>query len=203
MKENIKTGVYTRNGKDVPFNFYTNLSVQNKVAFVNYVTSLVVDENYNSIIRDMIFDFEIIAIFTDVDITDVVESTNTLQIIEELLAETNIVDIVKANVDIGLIDELSNAVDKNIEYKTGIHRNPLVDSIAHFVTTLENKFSTIDVDGMMAIGEALNSISSELTPENIINAYSKTDFFKENFARLLAERQAHDDAITKAVKKDK
>ena len=56
-----------------------------------------------------------------------------------MLNTTNIVDIVKANVREGLIDELSQAIDDNVEYRTGVHHNPVTESISHLVKTVENK----------------------------------------------------------------
>ena len=56
---NIKTrnGMYTFKGVDTAFSFYTDLNAVNKVKFVNNVTNYIVDENYNAIIRDLMFDF--------------------------------------------------------------------------------------------------------------------------------------------------
>ena len=66
--KNIMMGVYTHNDVDYNFNFATDISAYNKLVFVNSVVETIVsDDNYNSIVRDLIFDFNIVKVFTDVD----------------------------------------------------------------------------------------------------------------------------------------
>lgn len=195
MNRNVKMGVYTHNGKEVGFNFYTSLSVVDKIKFVNSVTGYVVDDNYNSVIKDMMFDFAIIDIFTDIDTTEIYKSNNALSMIEDLLHETNIVDIVKANIEYGVIAELEKAVDDNIEYRTGIHKNPLTESLSSLVNTIERKLDGIDTNAMMQMAQVVSNMSGEMTPERMLEAYSKSDMFKERYAQLLADKERHDAAI--------
>lgn len=199
MNKNVKMGVYTRNGESISFNFYTNLRAVDKMKFVDTVTSYVVGDNYNSVIRDMMFDFTIIDIFTDVDITEIVNSkTNSINMIEDLLDETNIAAIVKANAESGLIAELEKAVDDNIEYRTGVRRNPIADGISSLLKTIETKLAGIDTDGMMQMAQVISGMSGEMTPERVLEAYSKSDMFKERYAQLLADKERHDAAIEAA-----
>lgn len=199
MNKNVKMGVYTRNGESISFNFYTNLRAVDKMKFVDTVTSYVVGDNYNSVIRDMMFDFTIIDIFTDVDITEIVNSkTNSINMIEDLLDETNIAAIVKANAENGLIAELEKAVDDNIEYRTGVRRNPIADGIGSLLKTIETKLAGIDTDGMMQMAQVISGMSGEMTPERVLEAYSKSDMFKERYAQLLADKERHDAAIEAA-----
>lgn len=196
MKKNVKMGVYTRNGESISFNFYTNLRAVDKTKFVDTVTDYVVGNNYNSVIRDMMFDFTIIEIFTDVDITEITNSnTNAINMIEDLLDETNIAAIVRANAESGLIAELEKAVDDNIEYRTGVRRNPIADSISSLLNTVETKLAGIDTEGMMKMAQVISGMSGEITPEKMLEAYSKSDMFKERYAQLLADRQKHDAEI--------
>ena len=195
MNRNVKMGVYTHNDEEVKFNFYTSLSAYNKMRFVKNVTDLVVGENYNSIIRDMIFDFMIIDIFTDVDIVEIKTSDDAINMIEQFLDETNIVEIVKANAEVGVIAELEKGVDDNIEYRTGIHKNPIADSIGRLLNTIETKLDSIDIDGMMQMAQVISGMSNEITPEKMLEAYSKSNIFKERFAQLIANKELHDVAI--------
>lgn len=196
MKKNVKMGVYTCNGESISFNFYTNLRAVDKMKFVDTVTDYVVGNNYNSVIRDMMFDFTIIEIFTDVDITEITNSnTNAINMIEDLLDETNIAAIVRANAESGLIAELEKAVDDNIEYRTGVRRNPIADSISSLLNTVETKLAGIDTEGMMKMAQVISGMSGEMTPEKMLEAYSKSDMFKERYAQLLADRQKHDAEI--------
>ena len=182
MKKNVKTGVCMRNGVEESFNFYTNLRMVDKLQFVNTVVGCVVGDNYDAIIKDMMFDFTIISDFTDFDISDIMNPDNkdSINMIEDLLDETNIVDIVKANAEEGLIDELYKAVELGIEYRTGIHKNPLIESLSNLLNVVENKVSAIDTDSMNEMANVINGISGEFTPDKFIEAYSKSDLYKQN-----------------------
>ncbi len=188
MNIEIKAGVYTRNGEDVPFNFYTSLSAYNKVRFVDSVVSAIVtDDGYNYVIKDMLFDFWVVNFFTDVDVSKIAEAENNIDAIEDFFDENNIVDIVKINIVPGIIDELEKAVEFNIEYKTGIHINPISSSLSSLLDTIEGKVENIDFDSMMDIAEAMSGISGELTADKMLDAYAKTDIFKKNWENAAAD----------------
>lgn len=176
MDIEVKNGIYTFKGTDVAFSFYTNLNAINKVKFINTVTHYIVGENYNSIIRDLIFDFEIIDIFTDVDLTEICESVDSLSKIEEFLSETKIVDIVKENMVDGLLQELNKTVDDNISYHTGIHRNNLSDALSNLIETLNKKINEIAIPDLAEIAQKLSSIDHNISAEEIVRAYRKRKF---------------------------
>lgn len=192
MNKNVKMGVYTRNGEEFPFNFYTALRVSDKVKFVNSVTSQVVSDTYNAVIRDLMFQYAIVDIFTDVDIAYIQTSDSPLELIEELLEETNIVDIVVDNAAVGLIAELNKAVDDNIEYLTGIHRNPINEGLGRLLDTVERKIADMDMSELMKAAQVINGIQGEFTMDKMLESYSKSDMFKEKYDQMLAERAAHD-----------
>lgn len=190
MNIEVKTGVYTRDGEDVSFNFYTSLSASDKVRFVDSVVSTIVtDDGYNYVIKDMIFDYLIVNYFTDVDTSEISESQNNIDAIEDFLNETNVVDIVKMNISAGVIDELEKAVELNVEYKTGIHINPISSSLSNLLDTIERKVNGIDFEEMMGVAEAMSGISDELTADKILDAYAKTDIFKKNWENGSAEKE--------------
>lgn len=189
MNIEIKAGVYTHNGEDVPFNFYTSLSAYNKVRFVDSVVSAIVtDDGYNYVIKDMLFDFWVVNFFTDVDVSKIAEAENNIDAIEDFFDENNIVDIVKINIVPGIIDELEKAVEFNIEYKTGIHINPISSSLSSLLDTIERKVENIDLDSMMDIAEVMSGISGELTADKMLDAYAKTDIFKKNWEKAAADK---------------
>lgn len=191
MVKNVMTGTYTRNDEEVAtFDFYTELSASNKVKFVNSVISILVDEDYNSIIRDLIFDYMIIDVFTTVDISDIENSANFLDDAEEFLAETNIVDIVKANMEIGLLEELNKAVDLGIEYRTGIHTNPLNEALTSLINTIDTKVNEVDLNSMMEMATKFTGMTDEFTPENIVNAYMNSDIYKKNVEEIANSKEA-------------
>ena len=173
MNIEVGNGMYILKGTDIVFSFYTDLSAVNKVKFVNTVRNYIVNENYNAIIRDMMFDFDIVDIFTDVDLTEIRESVDSLSKIEEFLSETKVVDIVKANMVDGLLQSLNNAVDDNIAYRTGIQRNSLSDALSNLLVTFNKKINDIDTDSLMEVAQKLNNMTGDLSADSILEAYQK------------------------------
>ena len=201
ITKNVKTGAYTYKNESIPFNFYTELRAVDKIKFINAVCDTLIDTNYYSVIRDLVFDFQIVNVFTDVVVPELQDSPSPISIIEEFLDDTNIVEIVKANVDKKLIAELEKAVDENIEYRTGIHKNTLEDALTSLLHTVEQKINDVDTEGMMEMAMKLNSISDELTPERILQAYSETDMFKNRIVEKEKERKHTEAVIKESVKK--
>lgn len=184
MKE-VKTGTYIYNEDTFNFNFYTDLSIANKLKFINSVVDILVDENhYNSVIRDLIFDFYVVDIMTDVDTTELKSSSFFVNDVEQFLEETNIVEIVKANATPALFVELNKAIDDSIAYLTGIHLNPLNDALASLVNTFEKKVNEFDLDSIMGMAKAFAGMTGELSPESFINAYMTSDAHKKNLAEI-------------------
>lgn len=184
MKE-VKMGVYTKGEETFNFNFYTDLTVANKLRFVNSVTDLVVDGNhYNSVIRGLVFDFYTIDIMTDIDTTEFKASPAFLDSVEQFLEETNIVDIVKANASPTLFDELNGAVDKAIAYRTGIHNSPIADSLASLFSTIEKKAKEFDMNDIMEMAQKFAGMTGELTPESIVDAYMNSDTHQKNVIEI-------------------
>ena len=183
MKAYDKKNAIYKYGKDeYTFDFYTSLTASDKARFVNNVTYLLVGDNYNLVLKDILFDLYVIKAFTNVDVSKILKSVTMVDDAEKFLDETNIVEIVKANAEDGVMDELENALALNIEYKTGIHRNVISDSIANLVNTLERKVSdfTIDSDSVMEMMDVLNGISGELTMDKMLDAYARSDMYKQN-----------------------
>lgn len=199
MNRYVKMGVYNKNGEENIFNYYVTLRAVDKIKFINYVTNTLVGDNYNSVIRNLIFDYAIIDIFTDIDTSDIDNSIDPINDIEDLLDETNIVDIVKANTP-ELIDELNKAVDDNIAYRTGIHKNPIAESLSNLLNTINAKVSGIDTEKMMEMAEILSNVSGELTADKAIDAYFKSDVFKQRQNELI-ESRSKSNTETKTVKK--
>lgn len=185
MDIKVESGTYTYNGNDFDFSFYTDLSAVNKIKFVNTVTDYIVGDNYNSVIRDLMFDFEIIDIFTDIDLTEVSESADSLSKIEEFLDETEVAAIVKSNMAEGLLDELNKAVDDNISYRSGLYRDvyasSFFNSLAKLVNVCEKKFNEIDFNSLTDIAQKLDDISlNNLSPSELLGAYMNSDLYKDN-----------------------
>ena len=197
---NIKLGVYNLNGEDFTFNFKTSLSAIEKVYFVNSVTESLIDDNYNYVLKNLIFDFYIVDVFCiDFDMSDIFKSESLIENIENLLDETNIVDIIKANVDADVISELRDAVDLNIEYRTGIHRNPIAESLSDLFNTIERKIEGVDLDAITSFAQDMRGISGELTMEKMLEAYANTSMYKDNWNKASAEKENGYDNIATAT----
>ena len=189
MMNEMKMGVYTYitdNGEESnSFKFHTNLSYSQKVKFVDSVVDILIDDtHYNSVIRNLIFDFFVIDIMTDIDTTEFKKSENFLDDVENFLLSTNIVEIVEANAFPTLFDELNKAVDKSIAYRTGIHPSPLSDALSSLVNTIEKKINEIDTDSMKEMANIFSNMTGEITPESIVDAYMKSDMHKQNLTEI-------------------
>lgn len=180
MNKNMVAGFYTYNGEEVPFNFYTSLDIANKFKFVNLVVNTLVDDGYYSVIRDLIFDYSIIKTFTDVDTSYIDNSEKdggSISAMEDFINNTNIVEIVKANVDDGVIEELNNCVDNDIEYRTGIHKNSIGENLSNLLRTIEKKVSSFDVGSITKLADVFSNMSGDVTADKILEAYAKSDVF--------------------------
>lgn len=210
--KNIKTGTYINytNEESYNFNFATDLSAYRKMMFVNYVVnSIVADDRYDSIIKDLIFDFGFVGICTDIDTSfinqrdDEGNPINPIIFIEQFLDETNVVEIVKENMEFGVIAELYKAVEKSIEYRTGIHPSPINDALASLLSTLEKKVSEFDMGSMMDMAQKFAGMTGKLTPESIMNAYMNSDVHKKNLEEVAEGKKNEikiDESLGEAVR---
>jgi hypothetical protein len=154
------------------------------------VGNLVGSDGYDVVIKDLVFDFIIVEVFTNIDTSfinmkdDDGEDINPIILVEHFLEKTNVVDIVKANMESGLLDELNRAVDLNIQYLTGINPNPLSEAVASLVSTLEKKINEFDLDGMMDMVQKFSGMNDNFTVENIVNAYMNSDVHQKNLAEI-------------------
>ena len=205
MMNEMKMGVYTYNDETNNFNFRTDLSTSDKAVFVRTVVDTIVDDtSYDSVLRDIIFDYVTISMFTDIDtsflkIVDSVGNVVTdIDMLEDFLLSTNVVEIVKSNAFPTLFDELEKAVNLNVQYRTGIHPSPLSDALSSLLSTLEKKINEVDLDSMMSMAQKLTSMTGEFTPDSIVNAYMNSDTHKKNLAEIA---EAKKDKAKKANKK--
>lgn len=179
-----KIGIYTKNEENYTFNYKTNLTIVEKLTFVNNVTSYIIGDFYNYIARKMFFDFQIIRTFTDCDISGIIESNYKIALIEKLVSETNIADVVKENIAPELLEELYEAVSLNIEYKTGIHTDSTKVAVNNFINAITKKIETIDENVIIKFATIFSEHFDEFTPDKIITAYEKSDVYKKQFSEL-------------------
>lgn len=186
MKE-MKMGVFTYNEESRNFNFKTSLSAYDKQLFVQTVVDNLIGEGvYNVILRDLIFDFVIVEIFTNIDTSFINmkdedgNDVNQIIPIEHFLEQSNVVEVVKANIEDGLLEELNRAIDLNIQFLTGIQPNSLYDAFANLLSTLEKKIGEIDLSSAMEMIEKFSNMTDEFNVDNIVKAYMNSDVHEKN-----------------------
>ena len=191
MMNYTKTGTYTYNDEAYNFYFGTNISASDKSTFVRTVVDTIVDDTgYDSVLRDVIFNYVTISMFTDINtsflmvVNEKGDKVIDVDKLEDFLLSTNVIDIIKVNAFPTLFDELDKAVDLSIEYRTGIHPSPLSDSIASLFSILEKKINEVDLDSIMGMVQKFASMTGELTPESIMNAYMNSDVHKSNLVEI-------------------
>lgn len=205
----VKTGVYTlttvkedgsefEESKD--FSFFLDMRTSMKMQFINSVVSLVVGESYYPVLKDIMFDIMLINYFTDIDVKEILSSNNAVDEIEDYLSRTNAVEIIKSNVSQELLNELSQGIDFDIEYKTGVHCNDITTAVKSLIHTLEDKVSNVDTEGMMDLATKLSGMTGDLTPDSIVEAYAKTDNFTGNQALVIEEKNKQIVELTELLK---
>ena len=138
----------------------------------------------------VIFDFIVIEMFTNIDTSFINvkdEDGNDISpiiTIEHFLKESNVVDVIKANMEDGLLDELNHSIDLNIQYLTGIQTNPLNDALANLLTTLEKKINEVDLSDAMKMAQKFMNMTGEFNLDNLVNAYMNSDAHKENLEEI-------------------
>ena len=192
MMIEMKIGIFAYNNESYEFRFKTSLSAYDKQVFVKTViNNLIDDDYYDVVIKDLIFDFAIIELFTNVDTSfidnqkdDDGNKINPITVIEHFLEESDVLKIVKANMEDGLLENLNRAVDLNIQYLTGINMNPINDAIASLVSTLEKKVDGIDLDSMMEMAQKFTNMTEDLTAENVVNEYINSSFHQNKLKEI-------------------
>lgn len=201
MSDKIINDTYISNGEEIEFTYLANPSMSKKVAFVKSVVENVVnDDCYYPMIKDMVFDFCLIEFFSDI-MSNAENEEDTIDYVEEFLANNNAATVMKLGMDFDVVQELRENVDKMIEYKTGIHPSPIADAISKILDTLEQKFAGIDVDAMSGMANVFGKLQGDITPEKMLEAYAKSDVFKKQ-AKEVVENQKKRDAAMEKVREN-
>ena len=174
--------------KEIDFKYRTELTLQQKVSFVNFVLGVIFDDDYCfSIIKNEVFDIALIYMFTDVFKYDE-DFTFSLNNIDEMLNTTNVIDILKKEIDNDLIKDLNEVIDINIAYKTGVNVNSISTSFSSLLKTIENKVSDFDVDEFSNTLKKFGDITNGMSPDKIMELYTKTDAYKKNYKGTLSTK---------------
>lgn len=205
MKSYNVTDVYIKDGNEFEFSYYSNPPMSTKLSFVkSVVDSVVVGDYYYPIIKDMVFDFYLIDFFSDV-VIDIETDNVGVDDIEEYLSGNNAAATIKLGMDLMVLNELYDSVDKVIEYKTGIYPSPIADAIVNVLDVVQSKLSGLDVDAMTGMANVFSNMSGNITPEKMLEAYAKSDVFKKQHEDVVANQAKRDktmDAVRETVKRD-
>lgn len=185
MSEYTNVGTFTYEGNEYQFGFNTFLTKSQTIDFVQQVAdAVVVDGNYYGFLTDLVFDCNIIRFFTDVDIAkfaDGIDDTSeVVDFAEKFVNKSNISNIVRAYAEPGYIALLREFVDRNIEYKTGIHGNIIEEKIASFISTINDKIGSLDIEKTMNAVVSLSKMSGDFTPDKILSAFANSNAFTGN-----------------------
>ena len=174
--------------KEIDFKYRTELTLQQKVSFVNFVLGVIFDDDYCfSIIKNEVFDIALIYMFTDV-LQYEEDFTFSLNNIEEMLNTTNVIEILKNEIDKDLIKDLNEVIDINIAYKTGVNVNSISTSFSSLLKTIENKVSDFDIDEFSNTLKKFGDITNGMSPDKIMELYTKTDAYKKNYKGTLSTK---------------
>lgn len=196
MSDKIINDTYISNGEEIEFSYYANPSMSKKFSFVRSVVDVVCgDDYYFPMIRNMIFDFYLIKFFSDIVVYS--EDKDSIDYVEEFLANNNAATIIKLGIDSDVLQELYENVDKMIEYKTGIHPSPIENVISKILDTLEQKFANIDVNAMTGMANVFGKLQGDITPEKMLEAYAKSDVFKKQAKEVIANQKKREATMEK------
>ena len=189
--------------KEIDFKYRTELTLQQKVSFVNFVLGVIFDDDYCfSIIKNEVFDIALIYMFTDV-LQYEEDFTFSLNNIEEMLNTTNVIEILKNEIDKDLIKDLNEVIDINIAYKTGVNVNSISTSFSSLLKTIENKVSDFDVDEFSNTLKKFGDITNGMSPDKIIELYTKTDAYKKNYKGTLSTKNKQIRELKKEINNNK
>ena len=205
--DGVEVGVYHRGDEEIAFAYKNDMPIGMKVAFIDSVVDVVAgDDYYYPILKDLIFDFQLVNVLTniEVDIEDGLTNMQQLNAIEEFMNGCDIADVLKINLDIDMLMELYEGVNRAIEYKTGIHPSPIADGIASILKVAEDKMRGFDMNSVSDLAGVFSKMQGDITPEKMLEAYANSDVFKK-MANDVVEKQnkrskAFDDAVANADK---
>lgn len=189
--------------KEIDFKYRTELTLQQKVSFANFVLGVIFDDDYCfSIIKNEVFDIALIYMFTDV-LQYEEDFTFSLNNIEEMLNTTNVIEILKNEIDKDLIKDLNEVIDINIAYKTGVNVNSISTSFSSLLKTIENKVSDFDVDEFSNTLKKFGDITNGMSPDKIMELYTKTDAYKKNYKGTLSTKNKQIRELKKEINNNK
>lgn len=175
----IKKSSYTYNGEIKEYHYSPTATLSEQIAFVEMVSNGVfIDNSYLPLLKSPVFDYWIIATFTDIDMSNFTD----IDAFDKFNKETKIATYIGKELSLGLLKSLTESVDANIEYKKSIAHDNISTAIVDLINVAKNKIEAwdngIDNDKLLEFMEKFNQ--SGLNSEGIAKAYFDNEGVKKN-----------------------
>lgn len=185
-----KTDTYIYNGETVEYHYSPTATYTEQAAFVQNVGNTIVSDNsYIPLLKDITFRFKLVQTFTDIDISQFADDEGMLDIdkFDEFDKETSVSLVLQNNIDSVMIENLYTSVDDYISYKTGMNKDTvataITDLIKAFTIKVKAMYTSVDLEQAMDFIKKLGN--SDINAESLVNAYLGSDSFKNNVASVV------------------
>lgn len=179
-----ETGSYIYNGETKEYHYSPTATISEQIAFVEMVSDGVfIGNSYLPLLKKPVFDYWLVATFTDIDMNDFTD----IDAFDKFDKETGIAVHIVEELGFSLIDNLTESVDANIEYKKSITHDNISTAIVELINTVKNKLEAFG-EGLdsNAVMEFIQEFSkSGIDGESIVKAYLDSDQYKENVAEVV------------------
>lgn len=184
-----KTGSYTYNGETKEYHYSPTATISEQIAFVEMVSNGVfIGDSYLPLLKNPVFDYWIIATFTDIDMSNFTD----IDAFDKFNKETGVITHIEEELDFGLLDSLTESVDANIEHKKSITHDNISTAVVDLIKTVKNKLETfgegLDSNAVMDFIQKFSEAG--IDGESIVNAYLNSDQYKENVAKVVDAKNA-------------
>lgn len=177
MSEYSNSDYFEYNGERVDFHYKTEITPTEMAQFVNNVLMVVVGDNYYPFLSDLMFDYELVHWFTDIDIADYTTGERPLDDYAEFFKNTGLSTNMKINVPSDVREALYSSVMAAIEYKTGMHINLIEASVSKLIDTIDEKIGDMDLVDVSNLSDIVNGLQGELTANKVVEAYKNSKLF--------------------------
>ena len=184
-----ETGSYTYNGETKEYHYSTTATISEQIAFVEMVSDGVfVGDSYLPLLKEPVFNYWLVVTFTDIDM----KGLSDIDAFDEFNKETGVAAHIREELNFGLLDNFTESVDANIEYKKSIAHDNISTAIVDLINTVKNKLESF--------GEGLNSDTvmdfiqkfseAGIDGESVVNAYLNSDNYKKNVLDIVDSKNA-------------
>lgn len=185
MYEKNMTATYVYNDEMYNYNYAKNIKPLQAISLIKNVTDVVIDMSdafiYIATLKDIIFDYCLIDVFTDIDISFLEDD---LDKIYDFVINTDIAETIKSNAENSIIQNLEKDINQSIQLKTGIKVNSIEDTMVNVIKEMTDNiniadFNTNKISDLINSVKAMNDNSELFTPDKIIEAFANTEKYRK------------------------